>query len=85
MWEYKIYKTNLGYWIYRKKYVGRILMIQFLHADNLWGVHKSTAKTFYTKEAALSALVIMKARWDKPIEEPKKEEEKKEIKSWSEL
>lgn len=37
-------------------------MIQFLHANNLWGVNKSTAKTFYTKEAALSALVIMKAR-----------------------
>jgi len=84
MWEYKIYKTNLGYWIYRKKYVGSILLVQFLHANNLWGVHKSTAKTFYTKEAALSALVIMKAKWDTPVEEPKADD-KVEKKSWSEL
>ena len=84
MWEYKIYKTNLGYWIYRKKQVGSILLIQFLHANNLWGVHKSTAKTFYTKEAALSALVIMKAKWDTPVEDPKVDD-KVEKKSWSEL
>lgn len=84
MWEYKIYKTNLGYWIYRKKYVGRILMIQFLHANNLRGIHKSTARTFYTKDAALSALVIMKAKWDTPVEEPKTDD-KVEKKYWSEL
>ena len=62
MWEYKIYKTNLGYWIYRKKQVGSILLIQFLHANDLRGVHKSTARTFYTKDAALSALVIVKSK-----------------------
>jgi hypothetical protein len=74
MWEYKIYKTNLGYWIYRKKYVGRILMIQFLHANDLRWTQKSTAKTFYTKDAALSALVIMKSKKEEAIEEPKIEE-----------
>lgn len=62
MWEYKIYKTNLGYWIYRKKYVGSIMLVQFLHANDLRGVQKSTAKTFYTKDAALSALVIVKSK-----------------------
>ena len=81
MWEYKIYKTNLGYWIYRKKYVGKILMVQFLHAKDLRWTQKSTAKTFYTKEAALSALVIMKTRGDTPVEEPKNEEKKKQSRS----
>jgi len=62
MWEYKIYKTNLGYWIYRKKYVGSILLVQFLHANDLRGVHKSTARIFYNKDDALSALTLMKVK-----------------------
>lgn len=83
MWEYKIYKTNLGYWVYRKKQVGSILLVQFLHANELRGVHKSTAKTFYTKDAAIAALVVLKAKWDTPVEPPK--EENTEKKSRSEL
>ncbi len=81
MWEYKIYKTNLGYWIYRKKYVGKILMVQFLHAKDLRWTQKSTARTFYSKEEALSALVIMKTRGDTPVEEPIKEEKEKQSRS----
>lgn len=84
MWEYKIYKTNLGYWIYRKKYVGKILMVQFLHAKDLRWIQKSTARTFYTKEAAISAMVIAKSKDAHPVEEPIKEE-KVEKQTWSEL
>ena len=62
MWEYKIYKTNLGYWVYRKKNVWQILIVEFLHAKDKWGFHKSTAKTFYTKDDALSALTIMRVK-----------------------
>lgn len=70
MWEYKIYKTNLGYWVYRKKYVGSILLVQFLHANDLRWVHKSTARTFYTKDAAMGEIVSARLK-EKSQEENK--------------
>lgn len=84
MREYKIYKTNLWYWVYRKKNVGKISLVQFLHANKTWGTNKSTATTFYTKDLALNALVVMKVRWDTPVEEqPVIHKDKKN--TWSEL
>ena len=62
MREYKIYKTDLGYAIYRKKYVGKILMVQYLNWHNLRTANKDHARTFYTEESAVGALVIMKIK-----------------------
>jgi hypothetical protein len=38
------------------------LLIQFLHAKDLRGVHKSTARTFYNNDDALSALTLIKVK-----------------------
>ena len=60
MWEYKIYKTDLWYWIYRKKYVGKMIVVQYLNWHDLWTPHKIQAKTFYNQDDAVSGLSIMK-------------------------
>lgn len=65
MREYKIYKTDLWWGIYRKKYVGSIMMLQYLNWHNLWGTNKTNAKTFYDREDALSVLVVMKTKDEK--------------------
>lgn len=39
-----------------------MLLVEFLHANDKWGFHKSTARTFYNKDDALSALTIMRAK-----------------------
>ena len=62
MREYKIYKTDLWYSIYRKKYKWKLMMMQFLYWNESWGTNKTLAKIFYHKEDALSALTIMKAK-----------------------
>lgn len=62
MREYKIYKTDLGYGIYRKRYIGKMIAVQYLNSHNLWAANKDTARIFYTEESATSALVIQKAK-----------------------
>ena len=63
--EYKIYKTDLWYSIYRKKQEGKLLYIEYLNSHNIRSWNKTNAKTFYTKESAVSALVIEKSKWRK--------------------
>ena len=65
MREYRIYKTWLWYAIYRKKHEWKILMLQFLNGDNTRSTNKTTAKTFYHEEDAVSALVLMKHKDEK--------------------
>lgn len=60
MREYKIYKTDLWWGIYRKKYVGKIMMVQYLNSHNLRWSNKGNARTFFQREDAVSALTIMK-------------------------
>ena len=60
MREYKIYKTNLWWSIYRKKQHGKMIMMQFLNWSGLWTPNKTLAKVFYHEEDALSALTITK-------------------------
>ena len=56
MREYKIFKTELWYSIYRKKSVWELIVLQFLNGNDNRTTWKMAAKTFYTKESALSAL-----------------------------
>ena len=65
MWEYKIYKTDLWWSIYRKKEIWKLFYMQFLNWNNKWTTNKSYARIFYHREQAVSALVIMKAKDEK--------------------
>lgn len=84
MREYKIYKTDLWYSIYRKKYVWKIMLLQFLNWRNLRSTNKASARTFYNQDSAVSTLVVMRAKWDNnTVEKPIEIESEKQ--SWSEL
>lgn len=65
MREYKIYKTSLWYAIYRRKYVGKLLMVQYLNWHDLRSPNKNHARTFYNEDDAISALAIMKHKDEK--------------------
>ena len=67
MREYKIFKTQLGYSIYRKKEEWKLLTVEFLNWHETRTTNKTVAKTFYTKEDVLSALVVIKKKdvWKK--------------------
>lgn len=87
MREYKIYKTDLWYAIYRKKHIGKLIMIQYLDWHNKRELNKGCARTFYNLNDATSALILARVRWKTPITSTKKSEseEEWEKKSWSEL
>ena len=57
------------------------MLLQYLNAFNLRTPNKASARTFYNKDSATSALVIMKAKKDEPIEEPKEEVKEKQTRS----
>lgn len=67
MREYKIFKTQLGYSIYRKKEEWKLLTVEFLNWHKERTPNKTIAKTFYHEEDAVSALTILKHRdeWKK--------------------
>lgn len=58
MREYKIFKTDLWFGIFKKNNNS----IWFLSWNNRWWLRKEFAKTFYHREDAVSALVILKKR-----------------------
>lgn len=60
MWDYKITKTELWYIIYRKYEKDWMLSVRFLSWDNRWVINEGSARVFYNKEDALSALTIKK-------------------------
>ena len=68
MREYRIYKTDLGYWISRRRMVGTIEDMwdiyaeQYLDAQNYWGGNKAAGKIFYTEDSVVSALVIQRIK-----------------------
>lgn len=62
MREYKIYKTDLWFGIYKKREKDGKISLWFLDWRDKWTLNKSYTKTFYNRESAVSALVIMKQR-----------------------
>lgn len=62
MWEYKITKSDLGRNIYKKKEKDWLIQIRFLYHNNKRWLRKDRARTFYHREDALSALIIMKCK-----------------------
>lgn len=65
MREYRIFRTDLWWSIYRKKQVGKFLFLQFLSWKNQWIMNKTYARIFYQRDEAESVLVIMKAKDEK--------------------
>lgn len=62
MWEYKIYKTDLGYWIYKKREKEGRISLWFLGSNDKRVLNKDHSRTFYHREDAMSALVIIKVK-----------------------
>lgn len=60
MREYRIYKSDLGYGIYKKLEKDGRLSLWFLGSNEQWTLRKDFAKTFYHRDDAAAALVIMK-------------------------
>ena len=60
--QYRITKNNLGYIVYKKKEEDWFIELRFLWPNNKRELEKSYAKTYYHKEDALDALIIMKVR-----------------------
>ena len=62
MWEYKIFKSDLGYGIYKKLEKDGRISLWFLGWDGKRVLRKYFARTFYHREDAVSNLVVMKAK-----------------------
>ena len=62
MREYKIFKTDLGFWIYKKLEKDGRLSLWFLDWNNKWTLRKDFAKTFYHRDDAVSALPLIKMK-----------------------
>ena len=62
MREYKIFKTDLWFWIYKKLEKDSFISIWFLAWWDKWTLRKEFARTFYHREDAISALVTIKAK-----------------------
>ena len=62
MWEYKIFKSDLGYGIYKKLEKDGRISLWFLGWDGKRVLRKDFARTFYHREDAVSNLVVMKAK-----------------------
>lgn len=62
MRQYKIFKTDLWFGIYKKLEKDGRISLWFLGWDNKRTLRKDHAKTFYHREDAVSALVIIKMR-----------------------
>lgn len=65
MWEYRIFKTDRWWGIYKRKQQWNVLIVSYLNWHNLWTPHKTYAKIFYSEDAVVNALVTMKARDEK--------------------
>ena len=60
MYEYKIIKSELGWILSRKKEMWKLIHLQYLYWKNKRWPNKWLAKTFYVRESAISALIIMR-------------------------
>lgn len=63
MWEYKILKSDLWYSIYRKKEMGKLMMLQYLNWDGKWVTSRDSARIFYNEDDVISALVGARFKW----------------------
>lgn len=61
MYEYKIIRNDRWWIIYRKKEMWKLLLLQYLNWHNLWSPNKTYAKTFYKKDDAVDALIVIKS------------------------
>lgn len=62
MREYKIYKTDLGFWIYKKREKDWLISIRFLDWKDKRVLNKNYARTFFHREDAVWALVTIKMK-----------------------
>lgn len=62
MREYKIIKSDLGRNIYKRKEESWKISVRFLGGKDNWILNKDHARTFYHREDAEWALVIMKRK-----------------------
>jgi len=62
MREYKIFKTDLWFGIYKKREIEGRISLWFLGWDGKRVLRKDFSKTFYHREDAMAALVIMKTK-----------------------
>ena len=62
MREYKIYKTDLWYGIYKKREKDWMLSMRFLDTKGKWTLKKDYARTFFHREDAVSALSVVKVK-----------------------
>lgn len=69
MREYKIVKSDLGWNISRKKEMWRLMLLQYLNWKGLWTPNKWFARTFYHREDAEGALVVIKRKEEKKSDE----------------
>jgi hypothetical protein len=60
MYEYKIVKTDLGWSIYRKKQIWKLMILQYLYSNGNRWPNNWLARIFYHKESALAALVVVR-------------------------
>lgn len=67
MYEYKIERTALGWILYRKKQIWKLMILQYLYSNESRWPNKSLAKIFYHKDTALSALIVVRRKdeWKK--------------------
>lgn len=81
--EYKITKSDLGYKVYRQKWDEDNRIVEWLQKET-YTYNKEYARTFYTLNDAMGALVVARVqKWK--IEDNSEREEKAEIQSWSDL
>lgn len=85
MWEYKIVNSTLGYNIYRKRQLEwKMFNMEWLGANLKWIKDREFAKTFYHRDDAVSALVVIRKRKWELTEWEIEQKEKVEKQCWSE-
>mgnify|MGYP007069881219 CR=1 FL=1 len=62
MREYKIYKNDLWFGIYKKKEENWLMQIWFLDWKGKWTLNRSYARTFYHREDAAWILSVMRMK-----------------------
>ena len=68
-YEYNIIKTELGWIISRKKEMWKLMILQYLNWYWLWTPNKWSARIFYDKNKAESAISVMKIKDKKKSDE----------------
>lgn len=67
-YEYNIVTTDMGWIISRKKEMWRLMVLQYLNWYWLWQPNKWSAKVFYDKAKAESAVWVLRIKDKKKAE-----------------